>query len=175
MTVTERELVREAVAQLVPSVRPRGYASLNTQIQSRVESTHLHAYAKTLEDELNEWQRELSGQGTVSVNVLAMDYRHVGPLGVVHVSLEKPQDGNTVTQSDAAVEYVLRGLVNQGIFPQRLSEDLYFAPDTIIWSDTSLYLVRPLIRRFWLRRTAIKDARQIVQAVHKKARQEEPA
>ncbi|ASU37205.1 hypothetical protein hmeg3_02100 [Herbaspirillum sp. meg3] len=175
LTVTERELVREAVAQLVPSVRPRGYASLNTQIQSRVESTHLHAYAKTLEDELNEWQRELSGQGTVSVNVLAMDYRHVGPLGVVHVSLEKPQDGNTVTQSDAAVEYVLRGLVNQGIFPQRLSEDLYFAPDTIIWSDTSLYLVRPLIRRFWLRRTAIKDARQIVQAVHKKARQEEPA
>jgi hypothetical protein len=56
-----------------------------------------------------------------------------------------------------------------------ITEEFYFAPDAIIWTERSLYMVRPLTRRYWLRHAAIRDARRIVSGVHPVVPQEENA
>lgn len=175
LTETEKLLVREAVCELVPSVRPRGYASLHTQIQQRTEAQQMADYVETLELELGEWQRELGGKGGLSVHAVAMDSRHAGPLGVVRVELRANTGRAKVIQDDKAVGKVLGELRALQLLPMNVTEDLYFAPDTIIWTGRSLYMVRPLTRRFWLRHTAVQDARRIVSGIHTRSPQKETA
>lgn len=167
LTGTEKLLVQEAVAELVPSVRPRGYASVHTQIQQRTEAHQMASYATALETELGEWQRELSGDGGLSVHVVAMDSHQAGPLGIVRVDLRADNGGAKVIQDDKAVGKVLQELRALHLLPMNITEDMYFSPDTIIWTERSLYLIRPLTRRFWLRHTAVRDAHRIVASIHK--------
>jgi hypothetical protein len=175
LTDTERLLVQEAVRELVPSVRPRGYASMFTRIQHRAELEHMASYVDALELELHDWQRELDGTGALSVRAVTMDLRHAGPLGVVRVELQAKIDSATIVQDDKAVGKILEELRTKHLLPLDITEDLYFAPDTIIWSERAIYLIRPMIRRFWLRRTAVRDARRIVTGLHAKSSQEEMA
>lgn len=71
-----------------------------------------------------------------------------------------------VIQDDKAVGKVLDKLRTLQLLPMSVTEDLFFAPDTIIWTERSLYMIRPLTRRFWLRHTAVRDARRIVSGIH---------
>lgn len=166
LTETEKLLVRETVREIVPSVRPRGYVSLHTQIQKRTDVQQMADYVDMLELELGEWQRELGGEGVLSVYAVTMDTRHAGPLGVVRVELQANMGRTKVIQDDKAVSKMLDELRRQHLLPMNVSDDLYFAPDTIIWTERSLYLIRPLIRRFWLRHAAVRDARLIVSGIY---------
>jgi hypothetical protein len=167
LTNKERFLVQEAVQELIPSVRPRGYASLHTQIQKRTEEQQMSHYVDALRLELADWQRELGGNGSVSVTALASNYAQAGSLGIVRVDLTGDPSRPRVAQDDNAVVRVLNELRARQLLPMGITDDLYFAPDTIIWTERALYMVRPLIRRFWLRHTAVRDARHIVTGIHK--------
>lgn len=168
LTKSERALIKEAVSDLVPSVRPRGYASIYTRIQQRTDKSQVTAYVNALKSELNDWQRQLGGEGEIFVQATVMDFRQAGPFGIVRVSLDTKADSDRakVVCDDNAVNALLVQLRLLNLLPMRITEELYFAADTMIWSENSLYLIRPLIRRHWLRRTAIRDARRIVSDLH---------
>ena len=169
----ERALVREAVDELLPSARPRGYATLHTRIQGRTDLTQMHEYAATLQAELTDWKYKLRGKGTISMRVVAMADSHIGPFGAVCIGISEgtvPATAPEVVASDAAIGETMRTLYRHDLLPVSLGNQVYFAPDTLIWLDDTLYLIKPMIRRYWLRRTAIHDARQIVSGTHRQAK-----
>jgi hypothetical protein len=175
LSATEKALVKEAVRDLVPSVRPRGYASLYTRMQHRTEKSQIASYVEALELELGDWQRELGGEGALSVQATVMDLSQAGPLGIIRVELHANATKEKVIQDDKAVHRVLDELRAMRLLPMNITEEFYFAPDAIIWTERSLYMVRPLTRRYWLRHAAIRDARRIVSGVHPVVPQEENA
>lgn len=164
----ERELVSESVAELLPAVRPRSFKSLYTRPQHHADPMLITAYTTGLQDELREWQSSLGGAGGISVSATVTSTDRAGPWGIVHVALTSTRKTSSrveVEQSDRAVLVLVEKLNAAGLLPMELAGEWYFAPETIIWADTDLYFVRPLSRRFWLRRTALRDAMRIVQAV----------
>jgi hypothetical protein len=167
----ERYLVREAVTELLPSTRPRGYKSLHTLVQGRADFDLIQTYANTLQTELLEWQESLGGNGGAHVSIVAMNPKLIGPFGAVRIELKDRKRSRTaqvkVEQDNRAVEAIMEQLRKLELHPLSIGENMYFAPDTLIWTDDALLLVRPLIRRFWLRRTAIRDAVNIVKDIHR--------
>lgn len=166
LTDAEKLLVQETVTEIVPSIKPRGFSSLYTKLQQRTDSTQMASYAAALELELLDWQRELDGKGGLAVEVVAMDSHNAGAFGVVRVDLRSGNEKAKILEDNQAVKKVLDELRNRQLLPMSVTEDMYFSPDAIIWTDRSLYLIRPLIRRFWLRHTAVRDARSIVLSIH---------
>ncbi len=167
----ERCLVREAVTELLPSARPRGYKSLHTLVQGRADFKQVQSYANTLQQELLDWQESLGGSGGAHVSVIAMNPQLVGPVGAVRIELKDIKRSISakvkVEEDNQAVETIVTKLQKLDLLQMTVGEYMYFAPDTLIWTDEALLLVRPLIRRFWLRRTAIRDAANIVKDIHR--------
>jgi hypothetical protein len=168
LTDREADLVREAVADLLPSVQPRGFASLYTPLQHRADTAQLARYARRLQSELVEWRDALGGKGQFEVSVATDPKGQAGPLGIVRVrvmpdDVEEPK--TEVEEFEGAVQALLAHLRDEELLPMRLGSNLYFAADTIIRGETSVYLVKPRIRRVWLERSAWRDADRLIDAV----------
>lgn len=172
LTSRERRLVEEAVAVLLPSVRPRSFKSLDTPAQRRARAGDLRRYATTLAAALDEWRDALGGKGHFEVNVCAAPPARTGALGAVRVSVSpgRAQAAQAeVRIEDAAVAGALKELREQAMSPQTVADVLQLSPDTLIWTAKSVYLVRPLARRAWMERAALRDAERIVREVHASA------
>ena len=177
LTAQERQLVQETVEVLLPSVRPRAFGSLDTPAQRRARPEHLDRYATALARELDAWRDALGGRGRFEVSVRAMDARGSGPVGAVRIALAPDAQGPaqaSVKIEDAAVEATLRTLREQAVLPQTAADLLQLSPDTLIWTPDALYLVRPLVRRAWMVRTATQDAERIVRDVQAAPRRPAP-
>lgn len=169
LSATERQLVRETVDVLMPSIRPRSYKSLDTPIQQRASKADMEGYASTLARALAMWRDRMGGRGEFHVRVVGMDPRHCGPVGVVRIQLlpEGTGDSTAETELDTAlVEQTLAALRREGLGRVADGESWQLLPDTLIWAEHGLYLTRPLTRRGWLTRSALRDAERIVRDVH---------
>lgn len=67
--------------------------------------------------------------------------------------------------SDELVLATLGRLREEGLRIIASGDFLALLPDVQLWSDGALYLVRPLTRRSWTVRQAVRDAEQIVRGV----------
>jgi len=172
LTETERAIVKETVSSLLPSVRPRSYKSIYTLIQHRAHRRHVETYARRLQAELESWRTRLKGAGNFSVEVVIMSPETIGPLGTIRVRLtdEELNDKPKVEQNDHAVEALLAELKQEKLLPMAIGENFGFAADALIWTESHLYMVRPLVQRFWLERYALRDARRIVSNVQEAMR-----
>lgn len=165
VTVPERRRVREAVEVLLPSVRPRSFKSLDTPAQQRARRKDLDRYAAALGTALDQWRDAHGGRGHFTVTVQAMNPSQTGAVGAVRVALNPDRQGAAtaaVQIEDGAVAATLQALREQAMSPLPAGELLQLAPDTLVWTPTALYLIRPLARRVWLERTAYQDAERIV-------------
>lgn len=173
----ERVLVREAAAVFLPSIRPRAHKSLYTPMQYRATAATVESYVARLSDELLNWRDRMAGKGNIRVNAVAMDPARSGPVGVVRVEVTSrpPRTTPSVIEDDRKVEQLLEQLRAYQLSEFPLTEDFHFIPDVFIWTDSSLYLVRPLVRRHWLERTAMRDARRIVEAIQRETHTERQA
>lgn len=171
----EMRLVDETVEVLLPSVRPRSYSSLRTPAQGRTRQTHLKSYARTLAEGLADWRHRLKGQGAFNVDVVAMDPSQIGPIGVVRVVFnpKAARDASSVQIDDSAVHATLQEMRRSDLLPAKRGELMQFGADTFVWTDRALYVVRPLIRRCWLDRSALRDAERIVEMVQRGASAQE--
>ncbi|WP_089174982.1 N-6 DNA methylase [Bosea sp. AS-1] len=168
LTPEEQTLVRETVEVLLPSVRPRSFKSLDTAAQSAARQDDFTIYARALAESLTAWRTRTKGRGRFKVDVVASDpYRH-GPSGIVRIiyaaeRTEAPAydavvDGDTVIQTLAALR-------DAGLRVIPTGETLSLVPDVHLWLNSALYLVRPLTRRCWTVRQALRDAEHIVRMV----------
>jgi hypothetical protein len=168
LDAVERAIVRESVVELLPAVRPRSYRKLLTRPQERSDLDQVDLYAGQLEAELESWRQHLGGNGKVRVRAVVTSLDRAGPWGIVKIVLQEGAEAvssNRIEQGDEAVKLVLDQLRANKLLPMEMSGEWYFLPDAIIWGSREIYLIRPMKRRFWLRRTAIRDAQRIVESV----------
>lgn len=108
------------------------------------------------------------GVGQFSVEVVSSDPARAGPAGIVSIEFrdDKTAAGKSSMQiDDDVVIETLHQLRSLGLSVIPSGEALQLVPDTFIWSQGKLFLVRPLARRNWTVRQALRDAEQIVRDI----------
>lgn len=169
LSENERNLIREAVTELLPSIRPRGYKTIYTPAQRRGGDGILQVYAQTLRAELDEWKEQLGGRGHLAVDTFSVPEGYAGPYASVRVTLNSDPHAKSlpeVNHDAKAVASVLDALrAHDLLAPERGGAHL--AADAILITSGAIYVARPLTRRNWLRRVAIDDAARIVEMVQR--------
>lgn len=160
-----QSIVRETVHTLRPMIRPYGLSKVFENATRRVQDDMAQAYAEGLRLELEAWRDARGGQGMFEVDVRLTNIGRAGAFGIVRVRVGegRPSQAGAV-RSDTAVDAVVRGLFDAGLLPLEAQEQIYLAPDTVIVSEDTVYLIKPQTERLWLQRQARRDAERIVMA-----------
>jgi hypothetical protein len=172
LTAEETALIRETVKVLMPSVRPRSFKSLDTPAQHLASRENFDAYAHALADALTMWRTRTSGQGRFCVDVVASEPNRAGRSGVARVRYaEQPTEAPVVDTeiSDELVLATLDRLRAEGLRAVPSGNFLTLVPDAHLWVGGALYIVRPVNRRSWTIRQALRDAEHIVRDVQSRA------
>ena len=170
LSSSERALVRETVAILMPSIRPRGFKSLDTPAQRIAKLDNFEEYAGALTDALTEWRQRTGGKGCFHVSVMTSRPQRPGSVGVVRIEYvtEKTAPGTSAARTDdQMVQATLSELRQSGLTIIPSGDALQLIPDTHIWTNSALYLVRLLARRNWTLRQALRDAEHVVRMVQR--------
>ena len=166
----DRQLVRETVQRVIPSIRPRSQARLDTVLQQSASPADFRTYAEELGRALDVWRARSSGTGRFHVEIVASDGRRAGPLGVVRIDYAADERGAPSTRvhiDDGVVMDVLSELRQHGLVPLRNSGLVLF-PDAHVWLNGSVYIVRYFTQRNWTIRQALRDAEHIFRDVRHK-------
>ncbi|MCY3940649.1 MAG: N-6 DNA methylase [Gammaproteobacteria bacterium] len=148
LDVDEIALVEDSVASVIPSVQPHtgSFADL-WRTAGREER---EKYASKLSDSMAQW---FSDDMAVRVELEARN----NDLALIHLRLVEHQDWEAYQErNDKAVGAALARLGAHMDVP--LPGNFQLVPDFRLFTGKSLYLVKPLQRRFWLRSAAIADA-----------------
>ena len=168
LTRDEQALAEETVDLLMPSIRPRSLGALDTPAQKNAALKDYEAYASTLGASLTRWRTKLRGEGSFRVIVRGSEPGRDGPSGVVRVDYTRDATADpeikTLVDDDRVLQ-ILESLRAAGLRRIRSGSSLNLVPDTHIWFDGSLYLVRPATKRSWTVRQALRDAEHIVRLV----------
>jgi hypothetical protein len=164
----ERDLVRETVDVLMPSIRPRSFRSLDTPAQAPADSKDFKLYAKVLAASLTDWRKSTGGKGQFQVRVVSNERGRAGAIGIVRLEYKqlKTAAGTADTQaSDELVRELLSTLHRAGLSVVPVGEALQLVPDVHVWINGALYLVRLIHKKSWTIRQALRDAEYIVRLV----------
>jgi hypothetical protein len=177
LSFDEQVLIEETVSVLLPSVRPRSLESLDTPAQKAAQLSDLARYAHTLGAALTSWRTRMGGKGSFQVGVVTSDPNRAGPSGIVRVGYDEGATGDANSSSEINDETVLATLgalrdAGLRVLPSGSTVDLM--PDAQIMIGSALYLVRPLTRRSWTVRQALRDAENIVRSVQARGRVSTP-
>ena len=178
LTDEEKTLVTETVEVLMPSIRPRSFKSLDTRAQRTAGDQDFRIYADALVAALTTWRDRTGGRGRFEVNVVASDPTRAGPSGVVKIRYaekDRAPSAAKATIDDELVIETLASLRKSGLRTIPSGDHLALVPDAHLWIDGSLYMARPLARRSWTVRQALRDAEHIVRSVQSGAGSEKPA
>jgi hypothetical protein len=170
LSANERALVRETVTVLMPSIRPRSFKSLDTPAQKLARASHLNRYSKVLADSLTDWRKRMGGEGQFHITVMTNDPQRVAPMGIARIKyVNAPTAPGTAEAhiEDEAVRATLSTLQGLGLSVVTAGDALQLIPTTHFWTGEALYIVRPLNRRSWAIRQALRDAEQIVRGVQR--------
>ena len=152
----EVALVEDAVENVIPCVQPRSGASVD--LWKPADRAARQAYATTLIGSMSQWFEDRTA---VSVVLEARNQ----DLALLHLRLVERQSSKPYSEQDnGAVGEALERLgANIGV---RLPGNFQLVPDFRLFMGRSLYLVKPLQRRFWLRSAAIADADALAMELH---------
>jgi N-6 DNA Methylase len=164
----EQRFVTETVEVLMSSIRPRSFRSLDTPAQGQTHPEQVPAYAQTLGDALEEWRDRMGGTGRFTVSTVISEINTVGATGIVRVAYDSGQASPSsidTTVSDHLVMLTLKELRKAGLRVVSSGTVLDLVPDAHVWIGELLYFVRPMNRRSWTSRQALRDAERIVRMV----------
>ena len=102
------------------------------------------------------------------MSVVTSGIERPGAIGVVRIEYRvvgTERSSSAVCIDDQAVRAALEELRALGLQVIPASDALQLVPDAHLWTGEALYLVRPLTRRGWTLRRALRDAESIVRMV----------
>lgn len=144
----ERALIDDAVDFVVPALQPHeGFFPVLWQAPG---SDQRRSYARTLANSLTDWFVSEDGIGACLVARSA-------DLAILRLRLDRPDDYSE--EDDGDLTSVLAQLSQH--IKQPLSGNFQLTPDLRVFVGESLYLVKPMQLRFWLRSAALADADDI--------------
>ena len=152
----EVAVVEDAVDNVIPYVQPRRQAPVD--LWRTVDPSDRKSYAETLISSLSPWFDE---RAAVNVVLEARnDDLTLLRLCLVDRAAQQPYH----EEDDRDIGQALQRLAEQ--LDVRLPGNFQLIPDFRMFADDSLYLVKPLQMRFWLRSTAIADADAVAADLH---------
>ena len=170
LTRAERSRVKEVTDNIAPYLQPGSVIGLATPLQKRPTNNQINGFTAALHNEFDVWRKKRGGIGDISITVSVDSQKQCGPLGIVRIEPairdKKEGDSKVVTASDSQLVNTLLTRLNQeGLLPLVLQRNLQLATDAVIRKGDVIYLVKPLLSRFWLRSEAYRDAKRIVRFI----------
>jgi hypothetical protein len=161
LSADEIAIIEDTVDAIIPALQP--HEGQTPSLWLAPDEGERAAYARALAGSLNDWFR---GQGGISAKLLARS----ADLAVLRLQL----NGGDGYSEDRHGELSSILEVLSAHIHQPLDGNFQLMPDVRVFVGESLYLIKPMQRRFWLRATALADADGIAldlqQAVTKKRR-----
>ena len=152
----EIAIVEDGADELIPCAQPHKGASIN--LWRAADRSDREAYGSTLARSLSPWFDE-----NAAVNVM-LEARN-DDLALLRLHLVGRENREPYgEEGDRAVGEALRRLATQLDVP--LPGNFQLAPNFRLFAGNSLYLIKPLQRRFWLRSAAIADADALATELH---------
>ena len=152
----EIAVVEDAVDNVIPCVQPHRGASVD--LWRAADGSDRGLYADTLVGGLSPW---FDGGTALNVELEARNE----DLALLRLRLVDGSESEPYREGDDRdVGEALRRLGEQ--IDVALPGNFQLVPDFRLFADDSLYLVKPLQRRFWLRSAAIADADAVAADLH---------
>ncbi|WP_186057090.1 HsdM family class I SAM-dependent methyltransferase [Burkholderia gladioli] len=173
LTDAERILVEDAVQIVAKSIQPADYERLATPLLRRVGNSEIEAYVSVLAEELAGWRSRSDGSGALEVHAVTDGQGGFFGAVQIRVSGRRKDEAKLITSQDAFQN--LLGELQTGLRAEseRMNADeLFKIPNIMVVAGDTFYFIKPMRRRFWLKRTALTDADHIVQTVHSAAWQQ---
>lgn len=168
ITLAERSRINEIMNLVLPSIQPSSYEALRTPLQSRARTNEIKFYQSTLLQELEIWRDEMGGVGSFVTEVTLSSDEAYGALGIVKLDIApKASSSRSLIKSagDLAVSALIAELRRLELLPSRMRNNLYLMTNFVVRAENSLYLVKPLVSRFWLQGEATRDAERFVRFI----------
>jgi len=171
MEEREQSRIIEITHTIAPYLQPSSLSNIYSRLQRRPNQTDLDGYTETLRSEILIWKKARRGTGNVSIKLSINSLHICGPLGIVQIEpspSEQDLDFTTsIIANDKAVDAIFLYLHQEHLLPYELEKNLHLATDVVIREREKIYLIKPLVTRFWLRSEAYKDAERIIRYVIK--------
>lgn len=156
LTRAEITLIEELAALAGPALQPTSlrYRALMKPIRQAPPTDLMNSYAETLAETLREW-RDATG-GTGEIHAAIWTGRSV-PIGAAVLALNGASDDDRLGD-DAMIETLSETLRRTTDLP---AETLMTIPDLALFEGSRIFLIKPMISRFWLQHRAIEDANRL--------------
>ncbi|PKP94909.1 MAG: N-6 DNA methylase [Alphaproteobacteria bacterium HGW-Alphaproteobacteria-16] len=141
-------LIDDAVDTIIPAIQPHEGASPG--LWKPPLEDQRRAYAETLAESLRGW---LLDGGSVGTKLVARSV----DLAILRITLEHE---SSYSEDDSASLTDVLGYLSEHI-NQPLDGNFQLIPDLRVFVGDSLYLIKPMQMRFWLRAAALADADSI--------------
>ena len=152
----EIALVEDAVEHVIPCAQPHAGASLD--LWRPADRHDRQDYVSALTRSMSQW---LDNDAAINVVLEARN----DDLALLHLQLVRGSEKSQYRECyDRAIGEAFRRLM--GRIGVSLPGNFQLVPDFRLFVDKSLYFVKPLRRRFWLKSTAIADADAIALELH---------
>jgi hypothetical protein len=155
LTDDEIRSIEELADFACPALQPTtlSYKSLSRPLRASPTQAQTELYCKALVRALGQWRDATAGQGEISA--VSWTGRSV-PVGAAVLTL----DG--VTPARPADDSIAGELIETYNRLNRASPgEILTVPDLALVEGARIYLIKPMIARFWLERTAVEDASRL--------------
>jgi hypothetical protein len=156
----ERALIKELAEYAGPSLQPSSlnYGTLVSAMRRPPTDDQVSRYRRRLVQVLKAWRDATGGRGELHASV--MTARSV-PIGGVVVTISNSQPSKRIQdqiRNDSAVPALLDAIATR---MKESPERMLTVPDLMAVHGKQITIVKPLVTRFWLERTAIEDATKL--------------
>lgn len=156
LTADEIAMIEELASLAGPALQPTSlrHKSLMKPLRQSPSLQLMHDYAKALGKTLGEWRDATGGSG--QIQVATWTGRSV-PLGAAVLTLG-PGTTTDRVGDDSIIEILADALKR---VTDRSADNLLTIPNMAIVDGNRIFLVKPLVSRFWMRRCAVEDANRL--------------
>ncbi|MBE9550181.1 MAG: N-6 DNA methylase [Proteobacteria bacterium] len=162
----EQSMVNDTFEYLLPSVQPNAYNKIKTPLYYPVSESDIDSYSHVLLHELNEWRAKLGGKGKIKIETIYDDATLAYTLGIVKLSISSTSTISSFTNDNSDVMSILTILRNNNVLPMQIAHGNYhLGSDFLIHAGEHIYLIKPLVKRLWLKNQAVHDAQRIVTSI----------
>lgn len=156
LTDDEVALIEELATLTGPSLQPSSlsHRALIRPLRAAPTAAMMRAYCEALAATLRAWRDATGGEGEIHAAIWT---GRTVPLGAAVLSLDKAPTQDRF-DDDSLIEALSDALRRTTEMP---AEALMTIPDLALVDRNRIFLVKPMVSRFWLRRCAIEDANRL--------------
>jgi len=158
-----RNRVEEITGYVANNIQPSSISKLGAKLPS---TNMVNEYSSALMKELEHWRDLRAGKGHFKIKVTTNSLTVRGPVGIVSI---EPSDESQINKvaDDVNIDSMVSALLKTNIVNLEIHPNLHYVADIVFVLGDRLYLIKPLVSRFWLRSESYMDAQRIVQMIVK--------